>query len=223
MDFQAPACLLFGLLAVIPWWRSRVLTPTEWRHDRMHAALRSLAILLVALAMARPVRVESTEERSLAILWDRSASVSAAADEAAAARILAAFEEASALDPAPKLTLVEIQSGPETQRSALTSDLEFDRLVIPGAAGSEDGTPLAAGLEAALRVGGGRSSHRVMVLSDVMGTDTALASGESLAPAARSIAADEIVVDWLRLAPVAGDLRVTGIRPAEQLHAGLTG
>ncbi|QDV06036.1 von Willebrand factor type A domain protein [Planctomycetes bacterium Poly30] len=223
MDFQAPACLLFALFAVVPWLRERRLTRAESRYDRTHAALRSLAILAVALAMARPVRIDAVETRSLAILWDRSASVSAAADEAAGALVQAWLEEAETLDPAPRLTLLEIQPGPEVTRPVLLSEVDLDRVVIPAAERTDETTPIAAGLEAALRAGGGRSSHRVRVLSDGLGTDSALASGESLASAATIARESQIVIDWVRLPAVVGDLRVTGLRPVEALHAGLTG
>lgn len=229
MDFQAPACLLFGLLAVVPWLRHRSLTPTESKRDAMHSVLRSMAIVLVALAMARPVLLSSVDERSRAILWDRSASVSAAVDEAARVRVLSLLEESQQLDPAPRLTLVEIAPGADVPRVAVNSDVDFESVIVRGAVavggsqGRVETTPLAAGLEAALRAGRGSGSHRVTILTDGLGTDPATVDGASLAAAGDVIARDGATLEWLRLPGVKGDLRVTGLGAAEALHAGVTG
>ena len=221
-EFQAPACLLFALLAVVPWLRSKGLTPTESRRDVLHSAIRSLAILLVAIAMARPVQVAFEATRSHAIVWDRSASVTAADDELARVeveRIFAASRQQG--DSTVRLSLVEILPGEEGLRSPLELEEPLEHVLVAAEAQGASVSPLSAALDAAVRAGLGSASHRVTLLSDGLGTEAAFASGLSLASVATAMEKDGVALDWMPLSGAAGDLRVTGLRPKGALFAGL--
>ena len=222
IEFQAPACLLFAVLAALPWLKFGHLTRTESRRDTVHSAIRSLAILLVVIAMARPVQVTMGEARSHAIVWDRSASVTAAADDMARAeveRILASSRQLP--DPKPRLTLVEILPSDQSLRTDFETEEPLDRAALAADAFGAEVSPLSAALEAAVRSGLGISSHRITLLSDGLGTDAAFDTGLSLAAFAASLEKDAIALEWMPLPGVEGDLRVTGLRPQGTLVAGL--
>ncbi len=222
IEFQAPACLLFALFAALPWIRFGRLTPTESRRDTVHSAIRSLAILLVAVAMARPVQVTYEEARSHAIVWDRSASVTAAADDMARAEVERLIDASRQLpSPKPLLTLVEILPADEGLRSAFEPEEPMTRVVLAADSYGVPVSPLSAGLDAAVRAGLGIASHRVTLLSDGLGTDAAFGSGLSLASVAASLGKDRIALDWMPLPGAPGDLRVTGLHPKGSLVAGL--
>lgn len=224
VEFQAPACLLFGLLAVVPWLRFKGLTPTESRRDTLHSAMRSLAILFVAIAMARPVQVTHQYVRSHAIVWDRSASVTVASDELAQAEVERVLDPSRQPEgPAPRLILIEILPAEEGLRPEFQGDKSLHRVVLAADPYGASVTPLAAALEAATRAGLGSRSHRVTLLSDGLGTDLSLDSASALADAATDMQATGITFNWMHLPGAAGDLRLTGMGPRGSLFAGLAG
>ena len=81
MEFLAPGFLLLLPLAAAPWlWRSAKNKPK-------HTLLRSLSLLALIVAVARPARVSTDDSEHVVILLDQSASVSATEQARAEAQV----------------------------------------------------------------------------------------------------------------------------------------
>ncbi len=203
----APGFLWLLPLALLPW-----LGPLAAR-DRRHAALRSVALVCVVLALARPVRV-ATEERTHEVwILDRTASVTDAADRAQAAACAAALDARS---PGAAFTVIEV--GAERPPLALGAQGGDGRPVrriqiagFTGTATAAAGTPLGDALTAAARALVPGERGVVHLATDGLATDPLDGSAAALALA--DLAARGIPVNLRapELAGEPGDLRVLGL------------
>lgn len=194
MQFLQPALLVLCVVALLPW-----VGPLRTR-DRTHGLLRSLALLLVVFAAARPVSraVDTTAHRVLVI--DRTASVTAEADGAARELVAAAI---AGRRPEDSYTLVELGGD---GRPALEVSEGVERCRVADVGGSS----LGRALEAALRaIPEGVADASVTVLSDGLATDDP--GGSHWAAALADAAARGVGVEWTALDGAAGDLRPVGV------------
>ena len=73
--FLKPAFLWLALLLPLIWF-----LPSRVR-DVRHAAIRTLVLLLLVLGLARPALLQTEDEAFQVVIWDRSPSVFAGADD----------------------------------------------------------------------------------------------------------------------------------------------
>ncbi|MEM8710022.1 MAG: VWA domain-containing protein [Planctomycetota bacterium] len=211
MQFEAPACLLFCLVAIVPWLRIRGAASGR---DARHSLLRSLAIVFVGLALARPVRVvpaTEAEATSHAIVWDRSASVTAEADRAAKAAIESLIERT----PEVIWSLHEIAG---EGRDAFEAPPEVECINVD-TADNDEGTPLLQAVAAGLRRAAPGADHRVSVWSDGLSAPPET----SLRQLHAEFVAAGAALDFERLGGPAGDLRMTSLEPQDELRVGTSG
>ena len=137
MQFLQPTLLVLAVAALLPW-----VGPLR-TSDRTHAVLRSLALLLVVFAAARPVSrvVDARAHRVLVI--DRTESVTAEADGAARELVAAAI---AGRRPDESYTVVELGGD---GRPALEAFEDVERRTVMGSGGS----PLGRGVGLGLRLG----------------------------------------------------------------------
>ncbi len=200
MEFLGPGFLLAAPLALLLW-----LGPLAAR-DARHGALRTAAVLLVVLALARPVtRTEDPSAHQVVVL-DRTESVTAEASAAAADAVRSLAE---GLETGATLHLIDVAP-------AGAEDIE-----VPGALriDSNGSTPLAAALDAAARsipAGAGRAG--VALLTDGLATDDP--SGADRLHAAADLAARGVPVALAALPGPRGDLRAVGLDLAGPARVG---
>ena len=196
MQFLQPELLVLAVAALLPW-----VGPLRTR-DRTHGVLRSLALLLVVGALARPVSRAEDATAHRVLLVDRSPSVTLAADDAARALAAAAVE---AVGEGEVLSIVEIGGD---GRAPLGP---FPGVKASRVAGSED-SPLGRGLEAALRrVPAAAASGAITVITDGLATDDG--AGVHWARAVADAAERGVTVDLRLVDPPADDLRPVSLEP----------
>ena len=187
MEFLDPGFLLAAPLALLLWFG-----PLAAR-DARHGALRTAAVLLVVLALARPVtRTEDPSAHQVVVL-DRTESVTA---EATAAAFDAARSLAEGLESGATLHLVDV------------APAGAEELGIPGALriDSNGSTPLAAALDAAARrIPAGAHRAGVALVTDGLSTDDP--SGADRLHAAADLRARGVPVTLAALPGPEGDLR----------------
>lgn len=191
MEFLAPGFLALAPLALLLW-----IGPLAARDPR-HGALRTVAFLLVVLALARPVTRAGDDAVHRVIVLDRSESVVAGNGAIQAVRGL--LEAASANEITHVVDLAPSAAAPlDLPGDADVLRLEADR-----------STGLARALDAAARrVPSGASRAGVSVITDGLATDDP--EGADWLQAARSLSGRGISVDLVQLSGVEGDVRVTG-------------
>ncbi|MGD2018227.1 MAG: hypothetical protein PVJ89_08935, partial [Planctomycetota bacterium] len=196
MQFLQPELLVLAVAALLPW-----VGPLRTR-DRTHGVLRSLALLLVVGALARPVsRVEDATAHRV-LLVDRSPSVTPSADDAARELMTAAVE---AVGEGEVLSIVEIGGD---GRAPLGP---FPGVKASRVTGGQD-SPLGRGLEAALRrVPAAAASGAITVITDGLATDDG--AGVHWARAVADAAERGVTVDLRLVDPPADDLRPVSLEP----------
>ena len=222
MSFLTPA-FLFGALAVavpivlhflrrerlprVPFSDLRLLRGARIDHTRrprlrelLLLALRVAALLLLALAFARPFVADRTAsgERATVVLVDTSFSVSAPG-QAAEARALAR----AAIDAVPAGQLVGVVAFDDVARvsAALARERGAAHAAVDGLSPRPRGTRYREGLAAASALIGDRPG-RVVVVTDLQAGGWEDGSG-GLSP--------HVEVETRRVAPPAGNLAVVGI------------
>ena len=210
MRFLDPEFLVLAFAALLPW-----VGPLRTA-DTRHALIRSLALLLIAVALARPVQVlaESQEHRVLVI--DRTASVTDASDDAARLWVQGAVASEEAADTT--WTVVEI-GGAERPALELPTGVRRVALASPLATATTLGTALGAALDAAARILPEDVHSRVTLLSD--GLSTGDPFGADDAAAFEDLTSRRVPVDFVELAGVAGDLRPVSLDPRGPSRVGL--
>ena len=154
-----------------PWWLLLILAvPLVWfvprkADDWTHAALRSLLLILTALAVAHPVIAEDDPATWQVVILDRSPSVSPTSRERAKRFVEECLEAADQRD---RILLVEFGAeDPIPLREGAASKLE-DRRQLPNLGGS---SPISTALAAALSWIPAGSEGAVTLLSDGFATD----------------------------------------------------
>ena len=194
MQFLQPTLLLLCVVALLPW-----VGPLRTR-DRAHALLRSLALLLIVFAAARPVSRAVDGGVHRVVVIDRTESVTEQADGTARELLTAAIAERL---PEESFSVVELGGD---GRPALEAIKGVERRTVMDAGGSS----LGRALEAALRgIPDGACDASVTVLSDGLATDDP--GGAHWAAALADAAARGVSVEWTALDGAAGDLRPVGL------------
>ncbi|MEM6568075.1 MAG: VWA domain-containing protein [Planctomycetota bacterium] len=206
MQLLEPAFLILAVAALLPW-----IGPLR-TSDRRHALLRSAALLLVAVALARPARVvmDSAEHRVLVL--DRSASVTDAEDERA--RALVAQALAGEADARTTWSVVEV-GGAGRPALDLPGPVRHVR-VEPDAA---DVTTLGAALDAAVRTLPSGGAARVTLFTDGLSTGDPL--GADRGHALRALSERGVPLDIVALEGAPGDLRPVALEPAGPSRVGI--
>ncbi|QDU66132.1 VWA domain-containing protein [Engelhardtia mirabilis] len=201
MDVQwlQPGFGLVALLALVPW-----IGPLRTR-DRLHAGVRSVLIVLLAVALARPVQVVASGASHRVIVWDRSASVTPDADQTARRWLVSAL----AVADGERVTLIEL---PGSGREALELPEGVRHLLLATSESSPLGEAIAIGARA-VPIG---AAGRLTVLSDGLATD---ADG---ARAAEELRQRGLPLDWVRLEGASGDLRPVGLALDGEARVGST-
>lgn len=191
---------LAGLL-LLPWvlWAGWIDGRLPDGRRRWSLLLRTLVVILVVLALARPRLVRPVDHRSAALLLDRSDSVPAAEQARAEAFAVGA---ADASGPERLLALVSFGERAMVERGPREGPLEPLRALLP-----RGRTDVGSGLRLGAAVLPAESSRRLVLLSDGRHNKGALEPAVALAEAAG------IPVDVLPL--------VAAIDPAEMLVEGL--
>jgi Ca-activated chloride channel family protein len=208
LRFLAPGFLLLLALALVPW-----IGPFAAR-DRRHAALRSIVLVLIALALARPVRVVRGDAQHEVVILDRSASVTEAADRSATDALRAHLAEPRD-ERTMRTTVIELGGDAASTRRPL----ELPRRVAHVVFGAEHVTLLGPALAAAARAIPPGAAGRVIVHTDGLATEPLDTS--AAAHALADLAARGIPVVLRPLAGAAGDLRPVALEPSGVLRAGL--
>ena len=201
MRFLEPGFLFLALPAVLFW-----IGPFAARR-RPHAAIRTLAWLLLVAALARPV-VSIADERAYRVaVLDRSASISDPADAAATRWLDAALENEAA-----EWSVVELSGGGR-------ETLDLGSGVRHSVVGGEGSSSLGAALDAAARsVPPGARDARITIHTDGLSTDDP--AGTDWLHATEDLRARGVDVRVERSEGVSGDLRIVGLATAESLRAG---
>jgi len=153
---------------------------------RIAVWLRMVGVTLLVLALAQPILVMGSSQKTVLFLLDRSASVTAEARAAQEAYVIAALAAAGAEDTAA----VAVFGRELRLDTALSSNPAFDevRTIVDSSS-----TDLAAALQGAAAVLPTEGSRRIVVLTD--GVET---TGNARAAAA-ALADDGIAVDIVQL------------------------
>lgn len=210
LRFLAPGFLALFVLALVPW-----VGPFAAR-DRRHATLRSFVFVLLALALARPVRVVRGEALHEVVILDRSASVTDAADRAAvdALRALVADQP-----DAPSTHTTVIEMGADSAAPSARRPLDLPQRVTHVALGALHESPLGTALAAAARAIPPGAAGRVVVHTDGLATEAR--DGSAATRALADLAARGITVVLRPLDGAPGDLRPVALEPTGVLRAGL--
>ncbi|MDH3540238.1 MAG: VWA domain-containing protein, partial [Acidimicrobiia bacterium] len=201
MSLLAPWWLLalppLLLLVVVVARSGRRVVPL--RQQRVAVWLRMIGVSLLVLALAQPLLVRRSSERTVLFLLDRSSSVTADAQVAQEAYVVAALDVAGTEDNAAVAVF-----GKELRLdTALSTNAAFDEVRTIVDASSTD---LAAALRGAAAVLPTEGSRRIVVLTDaVETTGNARAAASELAD--QGIAVDVIQLDTGR----ASDALITRI------------
>jgi len=194
MQFLQPALLVLCVVALLPW-----VGPLRTR-DRTHALLRSLALLLIVFAAARPVSRAVDGGAHRVVVIDRTESVTDEADGTARGLLAAAIADRL---PGETFTVVELGG---VGRPALEPFEDVEQRTVMEVAGS----PLGRALEAALRaIPEGARDASVTVLSDGLATDDP--GGAQWVAATADATARGVRLEWTALDGAAGDLRPVGL------------
>ncbi|NRA96611.1 MAG: VWA domain-containing protein, partial [Planctomycetes bacterium] len=183
IGFLAPAWLLLLLVIPVTWFVPRRV------RDYRHAAIRGLALAMIALALARPVSTSDEGAEHHVVVLDLTASV--APDNVKRARAIAADIAGRIAGDADK-TLIVVGSGAVDTGG-------FDSVVRVGTEGG--GSPLTAALTAAAaRVPEG-ARGAITLVSDGQSTD------RRWAPVVEALAARGVPLHVVPLAPLSGNVR----------------
>jgi uncharacterized membrane protein/uncharacterized protein YegL len=214
LTFTAPAAL-FLLLAVPLVWVARAFARTNFnpRQQLLQAAVRSALLVLLALALARPVISTTSSKQSVVFLVDVSHSISGRAIEDAAARI---DELMSTLRPAhSRIVVFGASAKPVENTAALRQLAAIDSSKPDGVGIDRGGTDLEAALDAARAEIAAGYVPRLVLFTDGQSTQ-----GDVEAAVAR-LAAERIPVSAEPLAPrFIGDTWVDGLELPARLSAG---
>ena len=213
--------LSLALAALLPW-----VGPLRTA-DKRHAVLRSLAILLLVCALARPTQVSTDPLLQHVVILDRSASIDDGMDAAARLWLENAIEahttESSVAASGP-LTLIEIGGATRSELALEGLPAESVRRVrIP-----ERFSSLGPALDAAARCIDRGATGAVTLLSDGLATDSGTADGigdsegADWAFALEDLRAREIPVDFIELAATPGDLRPVALTLKGSARVGMT-
>lgn len=153
MSFQFPEFLWLLPLAVLVWFVPRRAV-AKW-----HGLLRTVVVLALVLGLARPVLVSNAWTDHHVVIVDRSASV---ADPVAIAAALKVVEQALPQDGVRVLLEIGGRSAAGGDPSTFDEYLAVDR---------EQGSPLGAALQRALRTIPEGSGGAVTLISDGLATD----------------------------------------------------
>ncbi len=206
MRFLDPEFLVLAFAALLPW-----VGPLRTA-DRRHALIRSLALILVAVALARPVQVLAEVQEHRVLVIDRTASVTDASDDAARLWVQGAVASEGAADTT--WTIVEIGCA---ERPALELPTGVRRVAL--ASPLATATALGTALDAAARILPDNVTARVTLLSD--GLSTGDPFGADDAAAFEDFTSRGVPVDLVVLAGVAGDLRPVSLDPRGPSRVGL--
>ncbi len=189
MTFEAPWWLLAAppaiALVVLVARSGRRAVP--YRQHRVAVGLRIGGVLLVVLALAQPLVIRPSPQKSVLFLLDRSASVTGPARDAQERLVVDAIGTAGPQDQ----TAVAVFGGDLRLDAALATGRSFDtvRTVIDPSA-----TDIAAALRGAAAVLPTEGSRRIVVVTDAVETEgDARAAARELADA--GIAVDVVILE----------------------------
>ncbi|MEM9382970.1 MAG: VWA domain-containing protein [Planctomycetota bacterium] len=206
MQLLDPIFLVLALAALLPW-----IGPLR-TGDRRHALLRSVALLLVAAALARPARVVTDPAEHRVLVLDRSASVTESEDERARGLV----RQELAAEGAARATWSIVEVG-GAERPELELPASVRRIRVEPEA--RDATPLGAALDAAVRALPPGGAQRVTLFTDGLSTGDRL--GADRGHALRALAARGVPLDVVALDGAAGDLRPVGLEAAGTSRVGI--
>jgi Ca-activated chloride channel family protein len=204
LSFIAPSFLLLSVVALLPWVGPFATT------DRRHALIRTVALLAIVFALARPVSHVPDGGTYRVVVLDRSASISDAADQASQAWLSAALDQEEQEET--QWTVVELG---QEERTPLTLPAGTRHLQI----NSSESSPLGAALDAASRaIPSGAARAGVALLTDGLATEDLL--GSQRVHALADLTARELPVDVLRLEQIEGDLRAVSLQATAPARSG---
>lgn len=226
LAFDHPWLLLAACLAVpcalLAWRSVPVLSASS---AAIGFAFRLGVILLLALALARPVVGWTSSATSLVVAMDASASVPSALRERAERELLAA-----AARRRPEDRLGSVTFARRAEVGALPTDGPAGPLVRHG--GEADGTDVAAAIRMALAVAPADTASRILLVSDGNATDGNASEAADLARAAgipvdvvplRYLHGREVVVERMSAPARARAGQSVDLRLSVRAIAGATG
>jgi len=168
--------------------------------------LRSLVILLIVLALMRPVTVSEQAEEHHVVIFDQSTSTAASASDSTLKMLSAALDE---LPKSSKHKLLWIGAADAMPEAIIK---HFDERVVMSTGGG--GSPLSAALTLAARSIPDGTPGAVTLISDGLATDTRWGS------TAQALAARGVPVHTVALPRPQGDLRPVAFGSPEPLRVG---
>ncbi|MEE9392612.1 MAG: VWA domain-containing protein [Planctomycetota bacterium] len=201
MIFLHPEFLWLWLLLPLPWFLPRRAK------DRVQASLRSLALALVVVALARPVNLGDSAPTHDVVILDRSASVHVDSNRDSLMEAFAESREQRRRDGEVKVKshLIVVGAGPDVSVDAA----EFDERQF-----LRHGSDLGRALRLAQLAIPEGSSGRLTLISDGLGTS------HDWGRAGQEISARGLRLNTLRRPGMVGDLRVVAAEFEEELRVG---